>query len=430
MSLDRTMPPLLRPLEAFEILRPERLEMQNGMQLNVIRAGSQEVVRLDLLIGGGQWHQTQALQALFTNRMLREGTPTMTSAQIAEKLDYYGAWLDLSSSVNCGFITLYSLNKYFPRTLAIIADMLMNPSFPEKELEVVLETNRQQFLVNSSRVEVIARKHFNRSLFGEEHPFGRFAVESDYGRITPEVLREFYRKHYHSGNCTVYVSGKVTPEIIRCIEEHLGNASWGEIKEVQPLELIEPRQTTEKHVFVEKADALQSSLKMGCFMMDRVHPDFLKARVMVTLFGGYFGSRLMSNIREDKGYTYGIGAGIVNCPGSGVLAITTEADNQYIDSIITEVYREMDKMCNDLAPQEELEMVRNYMLGDFCRSYEGPFSLSEAWIYTKTADLDDDFFVRQVDSIRSITAEEIRTLAQRYLCKENLIEVVAGKKMD
>ena len=430
MSLDRTLPPLLRPLEAFEILRPERLEMKNGMQLNVIRAGSQEVVRLDLLIGGGQWHQTQALQALFTNRMLREGTPTMTSAQIAEKLDYYGAWLDLSSSVNCGFVTLYSLNKYFPRTLAIIADMLMNPSFPEKELEVVLETNRQQFLVNSSRVEVIARKHFNRSLFGEEHPFGRFAVESDYGRITPEVLREFYRKHYHSGNCTVYVSGKVTPEIIRCIEEHLGNAPWGEIKKVQPLELIEPRQTTEKHVFVEKADALQSSLKMGCFMMDRVHPDFLKARVMVTLFGGYFGSRLMSNIREDKGYTYGIGAGIVNCPGSGVLAITTEADNQYIDSIITEVYREMDKMCNDLAPQEELEMVRNYMLGDFCRSYEGPFSLSEAWIYTKTADLDDDFFVRQVDSIRSITAEEIRTLAQRYLCKENLIEVVAGKKMD
>ena len=430
MSLDRTMPPLLRPLEAFEILRPERLEMKNGMQLNVIRAGSQEVVRLDLLIGGGQWHQTQALQALFTNRMLREGTPTMTSAQIAEKLDYYGAWLDLSSSVNCGFVTLYSLNKYFPRTLAIIADMLMNPSFPEKELEVVLETNRQQFLVNSSRVEVIARKHFNRSLFGEEHPFGRFAVESDYGRITPEVLREFYRKYYHSGNCTVYVSGKVTPEIIRCIEEHLGNVPWGEIKKVQPLELIEPRQTTEKHVFVEKADALQSSLKMGCFMMDRVHPDFLKARVMVTLFGGYFGSRLMSNIREDKGYTYGIGAGIVNCPGSGVLAITTEADNQYIDSIITEVYREMDKMCNDLAPQEELEMVRNYMLGDFCRSYEGPFSLSEAWIYTKTADLDDDFFVRQVDSIRSITAEEIRTLAQRYLCKENLIEVVAGKKMD
>ena len=429
MMLDRTTPPAIRPMEGFAIARPERRQMKNGIPLNVIRAGSQEVVRFDVLIGAGQWHQTQSLQAMFTNRMLREGTTSLTSAQIAEKLDYYGAWLELSSSPNCGFITLYSLNKYFPKTLAIIADMLMNPLYPEKELEVVLETNRQQFLVNSQRVEVISRKQFNRSLFGEEHPFGRFAVEEDYRRITPEVLREFYRKYYHSGNCSVYVSGKVTPEIVRCIESNLGEAPWGEIRTMPSLELIEPQQTTEKHVFVEKADALQSSLKMGGFMMDRVHPDFLKARVMVTLFGGYFGSRLMSNIREDKGYTYGIGAGIVNCPGSGVLVITTEADNQYIDAIISEVYQEMDRMCNDLAPQEELEMVRSYMLGDFCRSYEGPFSLSEAWIYCETADLDEDFFVRSLDAIRSVTAEEIRTLAQRYLCKEKLIEVVAGKKV-
>jgi predicted Zn-dependent peptidase len=164
-------------------------------------------------------------------------------------------------------------------------------------------------------------------------------------------------------------------------------------------------------------------------MVDRLHPDFLKARAMVTLFGGYFGSRLMSNIREDKGYTYGIGAGVVNCPGSGIMAITTEADNQYIDAIIQEVYHEIDRLCNDLAPREEIEMVRSYMLGDFCRAYEGPFSLSEAWIYVETADLDEEFFVRQIDSIRSFTPEEIRTMAQRYLCKEKLIEVVAGKKV-
>ena len=429
MMLDRTTPPSIRPMGNFSICRPECRQMKNGMSLNIIQAGEQEVVRLDVLIGAGQWHQTQPLQALFANRMLREGTSSLTSAQIAEKLDYYGAWLELSSAVNYGFITLYSLNKYFSRTLAIIADMLKNPTFPEKEMEVVVETNRQQFLVNSSRVEVIARKQFHRSLFGEEHPFGRFAVESDYGCITPGVLREFYNRYYHSGNCSVYVSGKVTPGIVRDIESHLGDAPWGNISEVKPLELITPCTTKEKHVFVEKADALQSSLKMGCFMVDRVHPDFLKARVMVTLFGGYFGSRLMSNIREDKGYTYGIGAGIVNCPGNGILAITTEADNRYVDAIVQEVYNEMDRLCNDLAPQEELDMVKNYMLGDFCRSYEGPFSLSDAWIYVKTAELDNDFFSRSIDAIRSITSEEIRTLAQRYFCKESIIEVVAGKKV-
>lgn len=429
MNLDRSLPPQLRPMGDFNIVCPERRKMKNGIALNLIQAGSQDVVRFDLLIGGGQWHQTQALQAMFTNRMLREGTVSMTSTQIAEKLDYFGAWLELSSSANYGFITLYSLNKYFPRTLEVVADMVKNPSFPEKELSILAEANRQQFLVNNTRVEVIARKQLNRLLFGEKHPFGRLAEKEDYDRITPELLRDFYRKHYHSGNCSIYVSGKVTPEIVRSIEEHLGDSPWGEIREVSPLSFIPPCKTEEKHHFVERADALQSSLKMGGFVMDRLHPDFLKARVMVTLFGGYFGSRLMSNIREDKGYTYGIGAGIVNSPGNGVLVVTTEADNCYIDAIISEVYHEMDRLRNDRVPSEELDMVKNYMLGDLCRSYEGPFSLSDAWIYAETAGLDDDFFLRSIDAVRNTTRDDICTLAQKYLRNENLIEVVAGKKM-
>lgn len=429
MILDRTTPPPIRQLSEFSIALPERRVMKNGMPLNIINAGTEDVVRFDLLIGGGQWHQEQPLQAMFTNRMLREGTRRMTSAQIAEKLDYYGAWLELSSSVNYGFITLYSLNKYFSRTLSVIAEMVKAPLFPAKELSVVADTNKQQFLVNSTRVEMIARKQLNRALFGAEHPFGRYAVAEDYDRITPEVLRDFYQKYYHSGNCSVYISGKVTPDIIRSIEENLGDDAWGEVKDKPVMQAVAPRTTSEKHLFVESEDALQSSLKMGSFVMDRQHPDFLKARVMVTLFGGYFGSRLMSNIREDKGYTYGIGAGIVSYPDTGILIISTEAANEYINSIIAEVYREMDKLCNELVPQGELEMVKNYMLGDLCRSYEGPFSLSDAWIYIETAGLDDKFFIRSLDAIRGITREEIQRLAQAYFCKENLIEVVAGKKV-
>lgn len=429
MILDRTTPPPIRQLSEFSIALPERRVMKNGMPLNIINAGTEDVVRFDLLIGGGQWHQEQPLQAMFTNRMLREGTRRMTSAQIAEKLDYYGAWLELSSSVNYGFITLYSLNKYFSRTLSVIAEMVKAPLFPAKELSVVADTNKQQFLVNSTRVEMIARKQLNRALFGAEHPFGRYAVAEDYDRITPEVLRDFYQKYYHSGNCSVYISGKVTPDIIRSIEENLGDDAWGEVKDKPVMQAVAPRTTSEKHLFVEREDALQSSLKMGSFVMDRQHPDFLKARVMVTLFGGYFGSRLMSNIREDKGYTYGIGAGIVSYPDTGILIISTESANEYINSIIAEVYREMDKLCNELVPQGELEMVKNYMLGDLCRSYEGPFSLSDAWIYIETAGLDDKFFIRSLDAIRGITREEIQRLAQAYFCKENLIEVVAGKKV-
>lgn len=429
MNLNRQIPPPICPLSDIHVTYPESQRLKNGIPLHVIRAGMEDVVRFDLLIGAGQWNQTQALQAMFTNRMLREGTSSLTSQQIAEKLDYYGAMMELSSSVNCGFITLYSLNKYFPQTIELVADMLMNPTFPEKEMEVVVEVNKQRFLINSTRVEMMGRKRLNRALFGEAHPLGRYAEVEDYDRLSPEVLKSFYHQHYHSGNCSIYLSGKITPEIIQSVERALGDAPWGEVSQASSFQPITPQPEVGKRFFVEKEDALQSSIKLGGFVMDRLHPDFLKARVMVTLFGGYFGSRLMSNIREDKGYTYGIGAGIVTYPGVSVLAISTEAANEYAEAVITEVYKEMDLLCNDRVPQTELDMVKNYMLGDWCRSYEGPFSLSDAWIYVETGGLDKEFFVRSIDAIQSITCEEVQALAQKYLCKENLIEVIAGKKV-
>lgn len=429
MNLNRQIPPPICPLSDIHVTYPESQRLKNGIPLHVIRAGMEDVVRFDLLIGAGQWHQTQALQAMFTNRMLREGTSSLTSQQIAEKLDYYGAMMELSSSVNCGFITLYSLNKYFPQTIELVADMLMNPTFPEKEMEVVVEVNKQRFLINSTRVEMMGRKRLNRALFGEAHPLGRYAEVEDYDRLSPEVLKSFYHQHYHSGNCSIYLSGKITPEIIQSVERALGDAPWGEVSQASSFQPITPQPEVGKRFFVEKEDALQSSIKLGGFVMDRLHPDFLKARVMVTLFGGYFGSRLMSNIREDKGYTYGIGAGIVTYPGVSVLAISTEAANEYAEAVITEVYKEMDRLCNEHVPQTELDMVKNYMLGDWCRSYEGPFSLSDAWIYVETGGLDKEFFVRSIDAIQSITCEEVQALAQKYLCKENLIEVIAGKKV-
>lgn len=429
MRLDRSIPPIVRQLKEFSIKCPERYKMKNGIPLNVINVGSEDVVRFDLLIGGGQLGQEQPLQAMFTNRMLREGTSNMTSAQIAENLDYYGAWLELSSSINCSFITLYSLNKYFTRTLAVIAEMVKEPIFPMKELSIVTDANKQQFSVSNTRVETIARKRLNSALFGPLHPFGRYAVAEDYDRITPEILHKFYRKYYHSGNCSIYISGKVTSEIIQSIEENFGDSNWGEVQEKTRLLNMPPQISLEKHIFIEREDALQSSLKMGCFVMDRQHPDFLKSRVLVTLLGGYFGSRLMSNIREEKGYTYGIGAGIVSYPDTGILVISTEAANEYVNPIIAEVYKEIDRLREEFVPQEELEMVKNYMLGDLCRAYEGPFSLSDAWIYIETAGLDDDFFVRSLDAIREITREDIQRLATTYFCKENLIEVVVGKKM-
>jgi len=427
--LNRKTQPEIKALEDISIAAPQRKVMSNGIPLNVIEAGNQEVVRMDILIGAGKWHQTQLLQTLFTNRMLREGTKRFTSAEIAEKLDYYGAWLELSTSMEYSYITLYSLNKYFASTLEVVESIVKEPIFPEKELNTVVDTNKHQFLINSTKVEYLAQKSFAGAIFGEQHPCGRFASADDYDKVTSACLKEFYNQHYHSGNCSIYIAGKITDEILNQLENTFGKDTWGQVENKSSLLPYTISSTTRKRVFTEQATAMQSSLKMGKVMIQRSHPDYYKLRVLVTIFGGYFGSRLMSNIREDKGYTYGISSGIASYPDTGVFMVATEAANEYVEDIIKEVYHEMSVLQTDLVPDSELNMVRNYMLGDMCRSYEGPFSLSDAWMFIQTSHLSDSYFEESLNALISVTAEELRILAQKYFDQENMVEVIAGKSI-
>ena len=303
--MNRTLQPEIQELVQFNILPPERTVMPNGVPLTVINAGEQDVVRVDILFGGGRWQQSKKLQALFANRMLREGSRKYTAAEIAERLDYYGAWLELSSSAEYAYVTLYSLNKYFAETLDVLESIIKEPLFPEKELNTVIDANIQQYLVNTSKVDFLAHRSLLRALYGEAHPCGRYVEETDYHNITPDLLREFYNTYYHSGNCYIYLSGKVTDKITRRIEAAFGTVPFGNhqqrlVKKEYPFVAV-----PEKRIFTEREDAMQSAVKLGTTTILRTHPDYLKLRVLITLFGGYFGSRLMSNIREDKGYTYG-----------------------------------------------------------------------------------------------------------------------------
>ena len=384
---------------------------------------------MDVLFAGGRWQQTQKLQALFTNRLLREGTRKYTAADIAEKLDYYGAWLELSSSAEYDYITLYSLNKNFAETLDILESIIKEPTFPEKELNTVVDANIQQYLVNCSKVDFLAQRSLLATLYGSEHPCGRLVTEEDYRLITPDVVRAYYDEYYHSGNCTLFLSGKVTQDILRRVEAVFGAISFGNCQRVLTKKEYAFESVSGKRFHTERNDAMQSAIKLGTTTITRQHPDYLKLRVLMTLFGGYFGSRLMSNIREDKGYTYGISAGILFYPGSGLMQISTEAANEYVEPVIREVYNEMDRLKAEPVPAEELSMVRNYMLGEMCRNYESPFSLSDAWMFIFTSGLDDAYFSRSLQAVKEVTPEEIKDLANRYLCKETLKEVIAGKKL-
>lgn len=429
MNLNRTHQPEIRQLDSIDILRPERRVLPNGTPLSIIRAGEQDVIRMDILFKAGAYREAQKLQALFTHRILREGSRKYTSSDIAEKLDYYGAWLELSNSLEYAYLTLYSLSKYFAETLEIIESIVKEPVFPQHELDTIIESNVQQHLVNRTKVDFIAHRALLTGLFGTQNPCGRFATEEDYRRITPDVLESFYKQYYHTGNCAIYLSGKVTEDIIYRVEQAFGIHAFGMPATPKAEKGYPVIPTPDKRIFIEREESMQSSVKLGGFGIGRSHPDYLKFRVLITLLGGYFGSRLMSNIREEKGYTYGISMGTLPYPDAALMVISTETDNQYVEPLIGEVYKEIDKLQQEVVSEEELRIVKNYMVGEMSRSYESPFSLSDAWMFIYTSQLDDDYYERSLEAIKTVTANELLDLARLYICKESLKEVIAGKKM-
>lgn len=425
--IDRTIQPDIRQPEHLAVQEPETITLPNGVKLYVLNAGDNDVVRLDLLFGGGRWQQDCLLQALFTNRMLREGTARYSAAQISEKLDYYGAWLDLSNASEHSYVSLYSLSKYLPQTLEVLESMVKEAVFPEKELQTVVRNNIQQFKVNSSKVDFLSHRLLVNALYGASHPCGNLVQEADYHRITPELLMSFYLRFYHSRNCAIYLSGKITTDVLRRVESAFGKEGFGEGFVKPAKRSFQPQTSPEKRLFTERPDALQSAVRMGLITIPRQHPDYLKLRVLNTMFGGYFGSRLMSNIREEKGYTYGISSAIIPYPEHSLFVVSTETANEYVEPLIREVYQEIDRLQNDVPGAEELTMVKNYMLGEMCRTYESAFTLADAWMYVHVSGLTNSYFEDTLNAVKSITPQEIRELACRYLVKDHLKECVVGK---
>ena len=241
-----------------------------------------------------------------------------------------------------------------------------------------------------------------------------------------ELLRSFHQDFYHSAGCTFFLSGKISSGVLQSVENILGKESFGLKKNLNSSAFsINPSE--EKRVTVKRDSAMQNAVRLGTLTIGPDHPDYLNLRVLITLFGGYFGSRLMSNIREDKGYTYGISASLIPYPDSTIFMIASDTDPKYVDSLIQEVYHEMDRLKSDKVSEEELYKVKNYMIGDLCRNYETAFSIADAWLTVKTLALNANYFEEMLKAIEEITVDDIYQLANRYLNSDDMREVVVGK---
>ena len=424
-NLNRKVHPAYHSIKEINIPTPEISYLDNGIKLYTFNAGTQNVVKVDIVFNAGSWYQQKPLAASFTNEMLIEGSENLSSKEIAEKLDFFGAFIQPSPSKDFGNMTLYTLIKYLPETIKILEDIIKKPTFPEKEFNTHKNKRKQQFQIELGKVANIARREFNEQLFGLNHPYGKKAELADYENITREDLIYFHNSFYHPDNCKIILSGKINHDILSLINKHFGN-NWEKVISSKET-TYQIKDTIKTTSVIEKEDVSQSAIRVGKVTINKDHPDFHKLKITNTLLGGYFGSRLMKKIREEKGYTYGISSVLVSMKHAGYMVILSEVGKDVAKNAIEDIFFEINNLKTELVSKEELALVKNYMLGDLLRAFDGAFEISSAYRTIIDFDLDHNYLNDAIKTIHKITSEDIKEMANIYFDEKSFVKTIAGK---
>jgi len=426
MTLKRNHPPLIFGVDRVEYIEPIHHRLANGVDLFSLKSGDQEVVKIDFSFKAGSWYGHTRLDSTMAASMLQEGTKHHKASEIANTFDFYGAQFSSGSSYDNNYISLLSLKKYLPNLLPMVSEIIREASFPEEEFEILRQKRKQRAIVDAGRVGLIAQKGFLRNLFGEGHPYSPVASPDAYDDITLEGVKSHFNKYYLPGRMTITASGFVDNGVIQQIADHF-SSNWG-ITDLSDEKNNHQLPLSGKSLFLEKEGANQNAVAIGKLFPTQNHPDFPALKLLCTILGGYFGSRLMSNIREDKGYTYSIQATPISFKHNGIFLIFAEVKTDKTDETVTEIFREIEKLSAEFITQEELVPIQNYMLGRILEDFDGPFARAQTFASLREVNLDFDYYNRLIHTIKTATPADIRELARKYISPESMNTVIAGKR--
>lgn len=423
--LDRTLVPESKQVNDISFISPKKQELDNGIQVFTINAGKQELVRIEFVFENVNWDVSKPLQAIGVSHLINNGTKTLSAKEIADQVDYYGAFLQTDYGADQSTVKLYTLNKHLATVLPLVWSILNESVFPEHELDIFKQNQQQSLKVSLQKNDFLARKNFAHAIFGRS-PYGSKIEMEDYQAMNREDLAEYFSAAYKPENCTIFVAGKFEDKEYAILNDIFGQ-QWHNQK-AAVVNKFEFSAAAPGEIFIEKPDAIQSAIRMGVLGINRKHADFPGFQVLNCLLGGYFGSRLMANIREDKGYTYGIGSAVVSMKDAGYFFIATEVGADVCANALVEIEKEITLLKEIPVEAEELDLVRNYMLGSMLGSLENAFSHADKFKNIYFSGLDYSYYDNYIRTVKTITAGELKSLANKYLDTTTFIKVVAGKK--
>ena len=403
----------------------ESIKLDNGLPFFLLPDKQQEVTRIDFVFDAGTIRQDKILQAVTVNKLLSEGTKNRSALEIAELLDYHGAYLDRFVTKDSAGITLYSLTKYVNKLLPLMVEIITEAIFPEDEIKSFLDRRKQQFLVNNEKVNFRASLEFNRMIFGARSAYGKTMQVSDFDHLTRHDCLDFYQNHYRKAGFYGMISGNFDESILLQINNLAGQIpNQEQSKWPLPATVIDPGPENIK--LISKKKTLQSALRTGCLTINQAHDDYPCLALLNTVLGGYFGSRLMSSIREDKGFTYGIYSFIQHHRHADYFGVSTEVNAQNTEAALEEVKHQIEKLSLEKIPAAELETVKNYIYGSYLRNFDGSFVLAERFLKSRELGLNFELYGQVLSQMMNCTSEALLATAQQYLNPDKMKILVVG----
>lgn len=413
-------------IEMPQGLSPQPYALAGGQPLLLFNDSATELVRLDLhYADAGYAAQPHRLVAACANAMVGEATASHSEQQLAEFLDYNGVVLDRSCNTTGATLTCYGLRRCYPQLLALLREMLTQYHLDADSLATLLARRHMELQQSQQQSSSVARNVFYHALFGADHVYGDYAVADDCRRVTFDDVERFARQHYTPARLQLLLSGHCDDALLAQV--HATFDDLGCYVDTPPWHPAPVADAAPQRLSITLPHAAQTSLRLGRCIPYPWHSDAMaQLMVLSTALGGYFGSRLSRNIREDKGYTYGIGCRIHLMRDAAVFTIATDVRPDATQGALDEIYAELRRLADAPIADDELQVVRAIMEGDFLRSVDGIFERADRYATMTDALIDDRLSQRLLHTIAHVDAATLQALARDFMQPDAMTQVVVG----
>ncbi len=417
--------PTIHAIDKIVFPDPEEIRLGNAIPVFGFNGTKNDILRIELVFNSGRWTEPAKLTADFAARLIKSGTAEMDAFTLSEQIDFYGSTIKASAGYNTFTVSMYCMNRFLEPSLELLMKCLTEIIFPEKEISLIQKNAISKLRVSQEKNDYLADVAFKNAVYGKDHPYGYETTEEAIKNIRQDLLQKFYQTDIHPKNCTLFIAGKYADHELSLIEQYLGK--WKHSTDIETITskdfLVTPG---EKKIRIVKDKSVQASIIIGKQLFNKHHQDFAPFLLLNTIFGGYFGSRLMGNIREEKGLTYGIYSGLATLKHGGIFSIQTDTNLDTLDLCLEEIYKEIDRLHQTLIPEKEITLARNYLLGKFLSRTDGPFNQVEVFKGYFIEGVNIHKFEEIEETIKQTDAVTLQQMAQTYLQRESMFETIVG----